>query len=238
MFRGKREAISSSLQNIQYPKGQGIESPPKSLRLFLSGGHPQKVGPSATEIANKAAGEAEAAAAFQSEAALKAAQDASKKVAVKASLAAQRAQNAAAKNYEEAAHLTQAAQIAQALVFKEASQAAQAGKTVQAAEAIQMLATSQLATLRQALATAEAQVAVVLQVLEAAAEAYLEQTAMFKKAQSVANQLLHQQMIAINELASSQTAAQKAKSEATKTLFKVHGLIKEGPTYSKPKSYD
>ncbi|XP_068249053.1 antifreeze protein Maxi-like [Palaemon carinicauda] len=237
-IRGKRGYPVNSglhqaiLQRLQSHSGYSGTVPNGNLHLLL-GGHHQSghAGPSATDIANQAAGQATAAAASQAEAAFKAAQEAAKQVAAKASAAAQKAQAAAAEKYAQAAQLTQAAQLAQAIVFKEASQAAQNGRTVQAADAIHALALSQLATLQQALAAAEAQAAVAQQVLASAAESYYQQSAMLKQAQAAAQHILHQQNIAVSELARTQGAAQKAQSAATKALYKAHSNSVPQRTY-------
>ncbi|KAA0188985.1 hypothetical protein HAZT_HAZT006496 [Hyalella azteca] len=179
---------------------------------------------SAADIANKAAGQATSAAASQGEAAYRAAQAATQKVAAQVSAAAQKAQAAAALKYAQAGQLTQAAQISQALVFREASQAAKTGRTVQAAEAIQMLALAQVASLQHALSQAEAQVAIAQQVLGSAKAAYYEQSAMLKEAQATAQKIAHQQSLAVSDLSSAQAAAETARAAATKALYKAHPL--------------
>ena len=228
---GNGQKYSSNYGNLQLSNGGGSSSLASLLggHNFLSSVNKNHYGimsgtdhSSASSIAQKAAGQATAAEASQSHAAYKAAQSASRKIAAQVSVAAQKAQAAAALKYSQASQLTQAAQIAQALVFREASQAAKTGRTVQAAEAVKATALSQFAALKDALAQAEAQIAIADQVLSAASGAYRHQAQNLQHAQRTAHVITHHQSKAIAELSSAQTAAEKARAAATKALYKAH----------------
>ncbi|XP_069998561.1 uncharacterized protein [Penaeus vannamei] len=199
--------------------------------LVIAGGGGGSHGPSAADLAQRAAGVAVADAGYQQQAAWNAAQAASQQVAAQAAQAAHQAQAAAAAKYAQAQATTQAAQAAAGAAFAESANAAKAAKTVQSAEAFKQWALDQVATLSRARNYAEGNVGLTNNVLTASLNALGNQRAMEWSAYSAAGSLAAQEGLAFDDLNSAQQAANKASSAAKTAYLRAKGTGHGGLGY-------
>ncbi|KAK7078891.1 hypothetical protein SK128_016531 [Halocaridina rubra] len=194
--------------------------------LVIAGGVHGSHGPSAADIANRAAGVAVGDAGYQQQAAWNAAQSASQRVAAQAAYAAHQTQAGAAAKYAQTQATTHAAQAAAGAAFAESANAAKAAKTVQAAEAFKQWAHDQVAQISAARNYAEGNVGLTNNVLAASLNTLNNQQAMEWSAYQAAGSLAAQENQVFDDLNSAQAAANKASSAAKTAYLRAKGKIR------------